>query len=337
MNITKREFLAGTAAAAAVLAAPTILRAQGTMTLRIAHSTSSESSYSKAANFFGKRVGELTNGEIGIREYGGATLGTETSTLDLYEAGDIDMGFHFTSAMAPAVPKLGFLDVPFLFQDLPHWERFALSADFKTMFDGMLEEANKPYRAAVIGLSGARNVYTRSVILDDIAKFEGLKLRLPESAVAAKLWRALGTIPTAVPWADAYAALETGLVEGAENTPNWYFDARHIEVAKNYHYTNHLVGTAIMLIGTGTMSRIPAEMVPHVEQALSETSKFWLETQIAADERTIKEEFDANGVNQVQMSPEIMTAIQDRAAPLKSETAAEFEVASLLDLIEKSR
>lgn len=337
MNVTRRQLLAGGVAGIGAVAAPAVLRAQGKITLRIAHSTSAQSSYSKAANHFGSRVSELTDGLIDIREFGGAMLGTETSTLDLYGAGDIDMGFHFTSAMAPAVPKLGFLDVPFLFRDMDHWKASALSPDFKTMFDSYLEQTNKPYRAAVIGLSGARNVYTRSAVLDDISGFDGLKLRLPESAVAARLWRALGTIPVAVPWADAYTAIETGLVEGAENTPNWYFDSRHIEVAKNYHYTNHLVGTAIMLVGTRTLERIPEQAKAPFEQALAETSDFWLETQIEADASAVREQFDANGVKQFRMAPKIMTAIQEKAAPLKASTAAEFEVTGLLDLIESYR
>jgi len=320
---------------AGTLAMPTILRAQ-TMTLRIAHSTSAQSSYSKATRFFGDRVGELTDGQIGYKEFGGGTLGSETSTLDLYDAGDIDMGFHFTSAMAPAVKKLGFLDVPFLFGNLGHWEKFAYSPEFKAMLDGYLEEANKPYRSAVIGLSGARNVYTRDVVIDDIEKFNGLKLRLPESAVAAKLWRALGTIPTAVPWPDAYTAIETGLVQGAENTPNWYVDARHIEVAKNYHFTNHLVGTAIMLVGVHTLEKIPADLKPKFDQALAETSDFWLTTQVNADEAAVATEFDKQHVIQHKMSDAIMNGVRDKAAPLKAETAVDFDVQPLLDLIEKS-
>lgn len=336
MGISRREFVAGTTMLAGTLAMPGVLRAQSSITLRIAHGTSAQSSYSKATRFFGDRVKELTDSQISYKEFGGGTLGSETSTLDLYEAGDIDMGFHFTSAMAPAVKKLGFLDVPFLFADLDQWKAFAYSPEFKAMFDGYLEETNKPYRSAVIGLSGARNVYTRDVVIDSIDKFNGLKLRLPESAVAAKLWRALGTIPTAVPWPDAYTAIETGLVQGAENTPNWYLDARHIEVAKNYHYTNHLVGTAIMLVGVHTLEKIPAEIRPQFDQALAETSDFWLTTQLEADEAAVRNEFDKQNVVQHQMSDEIMNGVRAKAAPLKAETAAEYEVQPLLDLIEKS-
>lgn len=336
MSISRRGFLAGATAVSGAVFLPAIAQGQSTITLRIAHATSGQSSYAKAAQFFGERITELTNGQITYREFGGGTLGTETSTLDLYEAGDIDMGFHFTSAMAPAVKKLGFLDVPFLFNNLDHWNKFAYSPEFRTIFDGYLEEAGKPYRAAAIGLSGARNVYTRDVVLDSIDKFSGLKLRLPESAVAAKLWRALGTIPTAVPWPDAYTAIETGLVQGAENTPNWYLDARHIEVAKNYHWTNHLVGTAIMLVGVHTLEKIPADQKPHFDQALAETSDFWLKTQMEADESAVRNEFDKQHVVQHKMSDEVMNAIRERAAPLKIETANEIQATALLELIEKS-
>ncbi|KLK94216.1 hypothetical protein AA309_04460 [Microvirga vignae] len=336
MGHTRRQFMVLAGAAASGIGMPTVLRAQGTIQLRIAHGTSAQSSYAKATRHFGDRLRELTGGRITVREFGGGTLGTETTTLDLYDAGDIDMGFHFTSAMAPAVKRLGFLDVPFLFQGMDHWKTFAYSPEFKSIFNGYLEAERKPYRAAVIGLSGSRNVYTRNVVIDSIDKFNGLKLRLPESAVAAKLWRALGAIPTAVPWPDVYTAIETGLVQGAENTPNWYLDARHIEVAKNYHFTNHLIGTAIMLVGTGTLKKIPADLMPKFEQALAETSDFWLKTQIEADESAIKNEFEKQHVKQHHISKEILAGIRERAAPLKAETAAEFNVADLLALIEKT-
>ena len=333
---TRREILRTGVAAVGALAMPALVQAQEVLTLRVAHATSNQSTYSKATRDFGERIERLSNGRIKVREFGGGTLGSETTTIDLYASGDIDMGFHLTSAMAPAVRKLAFMDSAFMFSSLDHWKRFAYSPDFRSMADGYFTELDKPYRVAMVGLGGARHVYTRKRVLDSLAAFEGFKLRLPESPVAGRLWRALGTIPTAVPWPETYTAIETGMVEGGENTPNWYVDSRHIEVAKNFHWTNHLVGTIICLVATGTKEKIPADLREAFDQALAETSEAWLTITEAADRKAVDETFVKSSVNQVQMAPEVMEGIRKAAAPLADQTADEYDTKPLLDLIRNS-
>jgi TRAP-type transport system periplasmic protein len=336
MVVTRRGMLGAGLSGVAMLTMPAIARAQKTTQLRVAHATSNQSTYSKATRFFGARIAELTDSRITVREFAGGTLGSETTTIDLYGSGDIDIGFHLTSAMAPAVQKLAFLDSAFMFTSLEHWKRFAYSPEFRSIVDGYFSSSNKPYRIGMVGLGGARHVYTRERLLDSLQVFKGFKLRLPESPVAGRLWRALGTVPIAVPWPETYTAIETGLVEGAENTPNWYVDSRHIEVAKNFHSTNHLVGTIIALVGTGTRERIPSELREAFEQALAETSNDWLVQTIAADEKAVATTFAAANVRQIDMAPEVMAGIQKAAAPLAEEVAAEYGTKDLLSLIRKS-
>jgi TRAP-type transport system periplasmic protein len=304
--------------------------AQDKITFRLAHGTSPQSSYSKAAKFFDKRLQELTGGRIAIREFGGGTLGTETSTLDLYAAGDLDMGFHFTSAMAPAVPQYGLLDVPFLFASMDHWKKIAFSPQFRAALDSYI--TNKPYQIAVVGLSGARNIYSKDRKLETFEALQGMKLRVPESAVAAKVWRAVGAVPTTIPWTDVYSAIETGVVSGAENTPNWYIDARHIEVAKQYNWTNHLIGTSLLLIGKESVKKIPADLKDEFEKALTDTSAFWLKTQEDADNTSVTQ-FDKARVNQVRVPPEVMNQIRARVEPLARETAESLGAQELLKVL----
>lgn len=336
VQVTRRRFLSAGATAVGTLAMPALARAQEVITLRVAHATSNQSTYSMATRDFGERVERLTDGRIKVREFAGGTLGSETTTIDLYGSGDIDLGFHLTSAMAPAVRKLAFLDSAFMFSSLDHWKRFAYSPEFRSLADGYFTELDKPYRVAMVGLGGARHVYTRERILHSLAAFDGFRLRLPESPVAGRLWRALGTIPTAVPWPETYTAIETGLVEAAENTPNWYVDSRHIEVAKNFHWTNHLVGTIICLVANGTREKIPADLREPFEKALSESSEAWLSTTEAADRKAVDETFAKSMVKQVQMAPEVMDGIRDAAAPLAEQTAEEYDAQAMLALIQKS-
>lgn len=333
MTMTRRAALGLGAMVPFGLAMPGILRAQEVTTLRVAHATSTQSTYSQATRHFAARIGELSGGRIAVKEFAGGVLGSETTSIDLYGAGDIDLGFHLTSAMAPALREVSFLDSAFMFGSLDHWRRFAYSPELRTILDGYMAAQSKPYRVGMIGLGGARNIYTSSKIIGSVHDFSGLKIRLPESPVAGRVWRQLGAIPTAVPWPDTYSAIETGLVEGAENTPNWYVDSRHIEVAKNFHWSNHLIGTIVCMVGAGTAERIPEDLRPVLDQALAETSDAWLEATLAADAKAVNETFAAQGVIQHQLTEDTIAGIRQAAEPLALEVAEEFGATELLELI----
>lgn len=336
MSVTRRDALRLGGAAAFAIAAPTVLRAQQKITLRVAHATSTQSTYSFATNYFGQRIEELTEGRIAVREFAGGILGSETTSIDLYGEGDIDMGFHLNSAMAPAVREMAFLDSAFMFDSLDHWKNFAYSEAFRETLNGYLAGHKKPYRMGMVGLGGARSIYTSSKIISSLEDFRGFRIRLPESPVAGRVWRELGSIPTAVPWPDTYAAIETGLVEGGENTPNWYVDSRHIEVAKQFHWTNHLIGTIICLIGDRTMQRVPEELHPQLRQALAETSEAWLAETVAADQKAVSEVFEAQNVVQHHLPAETVARIQEVAQSLAAGVAEEFGATRMLDLIREA-
>lgn len=303
------------------------------VTLRVAHATSPDSSYAKATQFLADRLDELTEGRIAVREFGGGSLGSETTTIDLYETGDIDLGFHFTSAMAPVVERMGFFDAPFLFDDFDHWQRAMVSDEAKEIMQGYLDEGNKPFSIAMIGLSGERNIYTKGTVLDNMEDLQGFSIRVPESPIAARVWRTLGLVPTAVPWPDVYSALEAGLVDGAENTPNWYFDSRHIEVAKNYHWTRHLFGTAIVLVGKDTLDRIPEDLKDEFQQALDETEVYWTETQVAADQTAVDTHFPELNVVQHEVPEDFAQEIRAQVQPMAGEIAEELDTVDMLEMI----
>lgn len=315
----------------------TAANAQDTITLRLAHATSPESTYAKTAGFLAERLDELTDGQIKIREFGGGSLGSETSTLDLYGTGDIDMGFHFTSAMAPVVKEMGFFDVPFLFDDLDHWKRALVSEEGKKRLQAILDRGNYPFEIAMVGLSGQRNIYTKDTVIDSMEALQGFKIRVPESPIAAQVWRAVGMSPTTVPWPDVYSALEAGLVNGAENTPHWYYDAKHIEVAKNYHWTRHLFGTSFVLISKEAKASIPEDLKDEFQTALSEAETYWTDHQVAADQETVETYFPKYDVIQHEVPDSVNAGIREKVGPLAQELAGQFGTQDLLDYINSTR
>jgi TRAP-type C4-dicarboxylate transport system substrate-binding protein len=325
------------ATALSILGSVGAASAQDTITLRLAHGTSPESTYAKTTEFLSQRLDELTDGRIKIREFGGGSLGSETSTLDLYGTGDIDMGFHFTSAMAPVVKEMGFFDVPFLFDDLEHWKTALVSEEGKDALQAILDRGNYPFSIGMVGLSGQRNIYTKDTVIDSMDALQGFKIRVPESPIAAQVWRAVGMSPTTVPWPDVYSALEAGLVNGAENTPHWYYDAKHIEVAKNYHWTRHLFGTSFVLISNDALASIPEDLKDEFQMALAEAETFWTDHQVAADEETVETHFPKYNVIQHEVPESVKAGIREKVGPLAEELAGEFGTQDLLSHINDTR
>ncbi|KLK94217.1 hypothetical protein AA309_04465 [Microvirga vignae] len=198
MTVTKSGTPDAGLPGAAMLA---IARAQKAIPLHVAHAASALSTCSGATRSFGARTAGLADDRITVRAFAGDASGTETTTIDLCEAGDIDMGFHLKSTMAPEVQKPAFLE--------------------------------------------------------SLPAFKGFKLRMSKSPAAGPPGRALSALPVAVPRPGTHAAIGTGLIDGAENTPDWYVASRHIEITKDFHRTNHPVGTIAARAGAGTRERIP--------------------------------------------------------------------------------
>lgn len=314
-----------------------VAQSQDTIVLRLAHVTSDDSAYSQASDFLNDRLQELTNGRIEVREFSAGALGSETSTLDLYASGDIDLGFHYTPAITPVVSEMGFFDTPFLFDSFEHWQRTMVSPEAKKILQGYLESGGHPFSIAMVGLTGERNIYTKGITINSMEDLDGLKLRLPESPVAPRLWRAIGVAPIAVAWTDVYSALETGLVDAVETTPGWYYDSKHIEVANVYNWTRHMYGTTLVFIANSTLERIPEELHDELSTAFAETEKFWTKTQLAHDRKAVEEHFEEYNVVQNDVPKEVRGKIRKRFEPFAKEVAEKRGATDMLRLITERR
>lgn len=253
-----------------------------TIVLRVGHGNTTDSVYGRA---FRKLVEELdarTGGRIVLEEYPGGVLGNETTSLDLYATGDIDMNFALSSNAVPVVSELGMLDSLFLFEGEEHFRRFATSRRTYEIIQKYIDARNLPFSVGAISLSGARSIYSVRRPIRSMADMRGFQIRVPPSPVAGQMWEAVGASPVTLPWPDIYSGLETGVVDGAENDPSWYFDGRHIEVAKHFTRTEHQFAPAILFVGKQTLEKIPADLRQDFDDALEAMAIWWLDYAFSA-------------------------------------------------------
>jgi len=235
--------------------------AQKTITLRLAETHPQGYPTELGDEEFARLVKERSGGRIVIQVYPGSQLGQETAVIQQVQFGAIDLTRVSVSPLASFVPKLNAFQMPYLYRDADHmWK--VLNSDIG---NGLLSSL-EPF--GFIGLGwfegGSRNFYNSKRPVKTPADLKGLKIRVQESELMMGLVSAFGAVPTPMAYGEVYSALQTGVVDGAEN--NWasYFSTSHFEVAKYFTLDEHtrvpeiIIGSKISL---GRLSKADQDMI----------------------------------------------------------------------------
>jgi TRAP-type C4-dicarboxylate transport system substrate-binding protein len=132
--------------------------------------------------------------------------------------------------------------------------------------------------------SGARCFYTKPRPVQEPDQLKGLKCRVQQSDMWVALMRAFGANATPLPYGEVYSALQTGVVDGAEN--NWpsYLTSRHFEVAKNYALTEHSLTPEILAMSKRSFDRLPAADKELVKQCARDSVPHMRELWVALEQ-----------------------------------------------------
>ncbi len=270
---------------------------------------------------FSRLVEERTGGRIRIEVYHGKQLGEEKAVIEQVQFGAIDFTRVSISPLAAFAPAFDALQMPYLYRDEDHmWK--VLNGPIGEEFLNSLEPAD------FVGLcwydSGARNFYNSRREIKSVADLKGLKIRVQESKLMMGLVSALGAVPTPMPFGEVYSALQTGVIDGAEN--NWpsYFSTSHYEVAKYFTLDGHTRVPEILIASKMTMDKLSKEDQDIIRQAAKDSMpyqiKLWKEY-----EKVSEEKVTAAGSIITHLSPEAVSAFQKAMEPLYSELKPELQ------------
>lgn len=238
-DIGRRRLLGGLCAAAAApllagAAHASDRRAAGVLTAADVHPVDYPTVV--AVRWIGETLERETGGRLRIRLYHAGQLGREADTLDMARHGAIDFTRVYTGSLNNAFPLTRALCMPFAFESSAHQRRVHDGPVGAKVLAGFA-------RRDMVGLalydSGARCFYNTRRPLHTPADLAGLKLRVPPSDIFIALVRALGGNPTPLAYGQVFSALETRLIDGAENNLRSFHASRHFETAGFWSQSAH--------------------------------------------------------------------------------------------------
>ena len=243
--------------------------------LRLAETHPQDYPTTKGDYEFARLVEERSGGRIKIEVYYGSQLGQEKAVIEQVQFGGIDFTRVSISPLSDFQPLLNALQMPYLYRDADHmWK--VLNGEIGDYFLNSMTE--KGFVGLVYYDSGARNFYTTKKPIYTVADMRGLKIRVQESSLMMGLVQALGAVPTPMAYGDVYSALQTGVIDGAEN--NWpsYDTSSHYEVAKYLSIDEHTRVPEMIIASKITMDKLSAEDQEIIKRAARESQAIQIQS-----------------------------------------------------------
>jgi tripartite ATP-independent transporter DctP family solute receptor len=203
----------------------------------------------EAVRWIGDRLREQTNGRLNIRVYHAGQLGRESDTIDLARYGAIDFTRVNFAPLNNPFPLTRIFSLPYVFDSVAHMRRAADGEPGRAVLQSF-------ERRGLVGLAiydaGTRSFYNVQRPVREPADLNGLKIRVPPSDIFIELARALGANPTPLPYGEVYSAMQTHLIDGAENNWRTLHTSRQFEVARYWSGTGHSHSPEALLVSKRT-------------------------------------------------------------------------------------
>jgi tripartite ATP-independent transporter DctP family solute receptor len=272
-----------------------------------------------AVENMGKKLEAATNGRIKVQMFPGAVLGQEKEAVEQVQIGALQIARISLGVVGPVAPDVDVFNMPFVCRDI---------APMRAVIDGpigdeLLEKVtNSPARLVALGWmdGGARSLYTKKLVKTP-ADMKGIKVRMMGNPLFVDTMNAMGGNGISMAYGEVFSALQTGVIDGAENNPPSFFTSNHYTTGMKYYaQTNHLIIPELLVISKVTWDKLSADdkalMKKVAREAQMEQRVLWDKS--VAD-YTVK--LKAAGVEFVPVDQKVFF---DATAPVRAKYGAKF-------------
>lgn len=200
----------------------------------------------------GEKLEEATDGRYSVRVYPNEQLGNQADVMQNVSNGTVDMAWTAAGIMEGYNPDFIVFNLPYVFDSI---EAQTAVMDGSEALDELFTSLEDSKSLTVLaGVSaGVRNIYNSKGPIRTPQDLRGLKLRVQQSESQVTMIEAMGAIASPMSQGDVYSAIQTGVLDGAENNESVYDGLKHSEVAKYYSYTKHLIIPDYLLMNSDTL------------------------------------------------------------------------------------
>jgi tripartite ATP-independent transporter DctP family solute receptor len=215
-----------------------------------------------AVENMGKKLDAATQGRIKFQMFPGSVLGGEKEMIEQTQVGAIQILRTSLGPVGPVVPEVNVFNMPFVFRDIPHMRAVIDGPIGQELLDKLSASP-----ARLVGLAwmdgGSRSLYTKKPVRKP-EDLKGQKIRMMGNPLFVDTMNAMGGNGIAMGYGEVFSAIQTGVIDGAENNPPSLYTANHFKAgAKFYTQTNHLIIPEILV-----MSKVAWDKLTPADQAL---------------------------------------------------------------------
>lgn len=245
--------------------------AQSPIVVKFSHVVADATPKGQGALKFKEVAEKLLPGKVEVQVFPSSQLFGDSKELEALLLGDVHFIAPSLSKFDRYTKKLQVFDLPFLFDDIAAVDRFQQSADGKALLDAM---QNRGLQGLAYWHNGMKQMSTNQDKLTRPEDVKGLKFRIQASDVLEAQFRQLGANPQKLAFAEVYQALQTGVVDGQENTWSNIYSQKFHEVQKTIANTNHGVIDYMVVTNAKWWNGLSPEIQKGLSEAMAEATAF---------------------------------------------------------------
>jgi tripartite ATP-independent transporter DctP family solute receptor len=276
-----------------------------------------------AVENLGKKLEAATNGRISVQMYPSMQLGGEKEAIEQAQIGAIAFARVSVGALGPVIDDLNVFNLPYVFRNTTHMQHVIDGPIGQALLDKVTDSGK-----SLVGLcwmdAGARNFYNTKRPIKTMADLKGMKVRVMGNPMFVDMANSMGGNGVAMGYDQVFSALQTGVVDGAENNPPSFVFDNHYQVAKFYTVDEHLIVPEMLVFSKkifDTMSKEDqALLIKFSKEAQQDERKLW-----EAYEQQAMDKAKAAGIQIIQVSDADKKAFQDAVKPVWDKYGPKYE------------
>ncbi len=225
--------------------------------IRIGHNQATDHPTNIALMAFEEYIESRLGDKYNVEVYPSELLGSQTDMVQLTQTGAIDFCVASNSILETFSENYTLFNLPYLFASA---EAYHMSMDDTQIADPIFESTKQAGFEAVTWIdAGTRNFYTVSTPIESPADLKGLKIRVQQSPTNVEMMRLLGGSATPMGFGEVYTALQSKVIDGAENNEMALTSNGHGDVCKYYSYDMHQMIPDILIGNCAFLDELPEE------------------------------------------------------------------------------